>query len=302
MLRIAILLTAGLSPATSWAADPLPRSILILDQSDRDSAWYAAFSPAFRSTLNAASPAPIAIYAEHLDLARFRSSQHDEVLRSYLRDKLRDRPIGVLLAQGSSALEFVMGSRAELWPAVPVIFAAVDEETAARLNLPSDATGTIYQLPFRNRVAAAQALVPNLRRIALVGDSWEHQEISAFAAQFEFIDLLGLPMTEIMKRVAVLPDDTAIIYMGLTLDGAGSTYVPQEGLAAFARVANRRHRWLRCDACPNSPSGDTDCVAHPRRRGCLDDSRCPRQPPCSPPGMSRARWGCETAPHKAPSR
>jgi signal transduction histidine kinase len=225
----------------------LPRSILILDQSDRDSAWYAAFAPAFRSTLNAASPAPIAIHAEHLDLARFRSTQHDEVLRRYLRDKLRDRPIGVLVAQGSSALEFVMRSRAELWPAVPVIFAAVDEETAARLNLPSDATGTIYQLPFGKMVAAAQALVPNLKRIALVGDSWERQavrpnyqeQIPAFAAQFELIDLIGLPMTEIRKRVAVLPDDTAIIYTGLTLDGAGSAYIPQEGLAAFAGVANR---------------------------------------------------------------
>ena len=230
VLRIAILLTAGLSPVASWAADPLPRSILILDQSDKDSAWYAAFSPAFRSTLNAASPAPIAIYTEHLDLARFRSTQHDEVLRSYLRDKFRDRPIGVLLAQGSSALEFVMRSRAELWPAVPVIFAAVEEETAARLNLPSDATGTIYQLPFRNMVAAAQALVPHLKRIRHY-----QEQIPAFAAQFEFIDLIGLPMTEIRKRVAVLPDDTAIIYTGLMLEGAG----PHEGLAAFARVANR---------------------------------------------------------------
>jgi signal transduction histidine kinase len=86
-------------------------------------------------------------------------------------------------------------------------------------------------------------LVPNLKRIALVGDSWERQavrpnyqaQISAFAAQFEFIDLIGLPMTEIKKRVAVLPDDTAIIYMGLMLVGAG----PNEGLAAFAGVANR---------------------------------------------------------------
>jgi signal transduction histidine kinase len=133
-----------------------------------------------------------------------------------------------------------MRSRAELWPAVPVIFSAVDEETAARLNLPSDATGTIYQLPFRNMVAAAQALVPNLKRIALVRDSWAvrrhyQEQIPAFAAQFEFIDLIGLPMTEIRKRVAVLPDDTAIIYTGLMLEGAG----PHEGLAAFARVANR---------------------------------------------------------------
>src|SRR5262245_33757990 len=242
-LRIVIVLTAALTPAASGAADPLPRSILILDQVFSDSVWYVAFSSAFRSILNAASPPPIAMYAEHLDLARFHGTQHDEVLRRYLRDKYRDRPIGVLVAQGSSALEFVMRSRAELWPAVPVIFASVDEETAARLNLPSYATGTIYQLPFRKMVAAAQALVPNLKRIALVGDSWERQavrpnyqeQIPAFAAQFEFIDLIGLPMTEIRKRVAVLPDDTAIIYTGLMLEGAG----PHQGLAAFAGVANR---------------------------------------------------------------
>ena len=67
-------------------------------------------------------------------------------------------------------------------------------------------------------------LVPNLKRIALVGDPWERQavrshykdEIPTFAAQFEFIDLIGLPMTEIRKRVAVLPDNTAIIYTSVT--------------------------------------------------------------------------------------
>ena len=89
--------------------------------------------------------------------------------------------------------------------------------------------------------------MPNLKRIALVGDPWERQavrrhykeEIPAFAAEFEFIDLIGLPMAEIRKRVAVLPDDTAIIYTSVTLDGAGVAYIPHEGLAAFAEVANR---------------------------------------------------------------
>ena len=89
--------------------------------------------------------------------------------------------------------------------------------------------------------------MPNLKRIALVGDSWERQavrrhykeEIPSFAGEFEFIDLIGLPMTEIRKRVAALPDDTAIIYTSVTLDGAGTAYIPHEGLAAFAEVANR---------------------------------------------------------------
>jgi len=90
-------------------------------------------------------------------------------------------------------------------------------------------------------------LMPNLKRIALVGDSWEHQavrrhyreEIPAFAREYEFINLIGLPMTEIRKRAAALPDDTAIIYTSVTLDGAGATYVPHEALAAFSDAANR---------------------------------------------------------------
>jgi signal transduction histidine kinase len=246
--RLVALLTVGLAPVASLAGEPLPRSVLILDQSDAHSGWYTAFSSAFRSTLNAAaSGAPISIYAEHLDLSRFRSAQQEDVLRTYLRDKFRQRPIGVVVAQGSSSLEFVVRSRAELWSGVPVVFAGVDEETAARLRFPSDITGTIYQLPFRNTVTAAQALVPNLKRIALVGDPWERQavrhhykdDIPVFAAQFEFIDLIGLPMAEIRKRVAALPEDTAIIYTSVTLDGAGATYIPHEGLAAFADVANR---------------------------------------------------------------
>jgi len=248
MLGLAILLPVALPTADSWGVDLLPRSVLILDQSDTDSAWYAAFSSAFRSTLKVeASAGPISVYAEHLDLSRFKGARHDEVLRNYLRDKFRERPIGVIVAQGSSSLEFVIRSHGELWPAVPVVFAAVDEETAGRLKIPSDVTGQIYRLPFRNAVTAARALVPNLKRIALVGDSWERQairghykeEISALAAQLEVIDLFGLPMSEIRKRVAVLPHDTAIIYTSVTLDGAGTTYVRHEALAAFADVANR---------------------------------------------------------------
>jgi formate hydrogenlyase transcriptional activator len=228
-------------------AAQLPRSVLILDQSDRDSVWYSGFSSGFRSTLNAKSAARVSVYTEHLDLSRFRGPRHDALMRRYLRDKFSDRPIGVVVAQGSGALEFVLRSRAELWPGVPVMFAAVDEETGKRLNLPPDVTGTLYQRPFRNAVATARILVPNLRRIALVGDPFERQavrghykqEIPVYAAEFELIDLMGLSMAELRRRVATLPRDTAIIYTAINVDGAGVAYRPDEALEAFADAANR---------------------------------------------------------------
>ena len=247
IVRLVVCLVMLLAlPATAISQSP-PRSVLILDQSDTHSAWYASFSAAFRSTLRAGSADHTSVYAEHLDFSRFGGNQYDDLLRSYLREKYRSRPIGLLVAQGASSLEFLLRSRGELWPGTPIVFAGIDEETGKRLNFPPGVTGILYQRTFRNIVTSAQALLPNLRRIALVGDAWERQavrrhyreEIPAFASQFEFIDLLGLPMTEIRKRVSALPDDTAIVYTSVTFDGAGVTYVPNQGLAAFANVANR---------------------------------------------------------------
>jgi len=79
-----------------------------------------------------------------LIISRFPGTQHHEVLRTYLQSKYRDRPIGVVVVQGSSSLEFLMRSRAQLWPGTPVVFDSVDKATADRLNLPPDLTGTIY--------------------------------------------------------------------------------------------------------------------------------------------------------------
>src|SRR5262245_55430035 len=191
--RVAVASILVLGSPMARAAAPLPRSVLILDQSGRDSVWFDAFFSAFRSTLNPKSAMHVSVYSEHLDLSRFGGGQHDELLRRYLRDKFSEKPIGVVVAQGSGALEFVLRSRAELWPKVPVIFASVDEETGKRLKLPPHVTGTLYQRSFRNAVATAQMLVPNLKRLALVGDPFERQavrghykqEVPLYAAQLE---------------------------------------------------------------------------------------------------------------------
>jgi len=98
-----------------------------------------------------------------------------------------------------------------------VIFAAVDEQTGKRLSLPPGVTGAFYQRSFGSAVATARVLVPNLKRIALVGDPFERQavrghykrEVPLYAAEFEIIDLMDLSVAEVRRRVATLPGDTA---------------------------------------------------------------------------------------------
>jgi ABC-type uncharacterized transport system substrate-binding protein len=242
-----ILAVVGLAPAISATAEPLPRSVLIVSQWDSGLPWYAVVSSAFHATLRTSTPEPVAIYAEALDLSRFHSPQHQENFRRYLREKYREKNIGVIVAVGPLALEFMLGTRLELWSMVPVVFSTVDESTVANLKLPPDITGSTIQLTLRDMVAMARVLVPNLQRFALVGEPLEgtsvyrnfKQELPLFTGALEFIDLTGLPMTEVKKRVATLPENTAILYTAIFIDGAGVAFDPTDALAAMADVANR---------------------------------------------------------------
>jgi signal transduction histidine kinase len=245
--RAVIGILACLVPAFALAAESLPRSVLIFDQSEPNSTWGNRFRSALVATLGVDETRPVSIYSEVLDLARFNSKDHEAVLRSYLHDKYRERPIGVIVVHGSTALDVLLRLRVDLWSTVPVVFGVVDEVTLSRLTIPPDVTGTVTQLRFSNAVTAARAIVPNLKRIALVGEPFERspfrkqyaQELDQFTEEFEIIDLSGLPLAEIKERVADLPEDTAIIYTSIYVDGAGVTYIPPEPLGQIAKVANR---------------------------------------------------------------
>ena len=245
--RILILWLIFFASADCVAAEPRVRAVLILSQWDPGLPWSAAVSSALHATVRAASAEPISLYAEALDLSRFHNPSHQENFRQYLREKYRDKKIDVIVTIGPLALEFMLSARSELWSTVPLVFSTVDEATAAQLKLPPDVTGRTIRLTLRDMVAMARVVVPNLEKFALVGEPLEgtsiyrnfKQELPLFTATLEFIDLTGLPMTEVKKRVAMLPENTAILYTAIFIDGAGVAFDPTEALAAIEEVAHR---------------------------------------------------------------
>jgi signal transduction histidine kinase len=166
---------------------------------------------------------------------------------TYLREKHGERSIDLIVVNGLRALELVLRLRATLWSGVPVVFSTIDEAAAARLKLPSDVTGTVLRRTLAYGLTTARALVPQLKRIALVGDPPERQrfqrpylkEFPAFAAQLELIDLTGLPMSDLIARVSALPPDTAIIYEGIWSGETAADNTSEVALATIAAVANR---------------------------------------------------------------
>ena len=247
LLRIAAhLIIAGLLTAP-LAAQPSSRSVLLLDQSSAGLPFNTALATAVRLTLSAESKVPISFYAEHLDANRFFGSDYEEGILSFFRKKYRDKTIDVVVVVGSAALDFIARRRAELWPNVPVVFAAIDEATIARVTLPPNLTGVTMQLTLQDMVRTANIVVPNLKRIAIVGDPLERQtfyrhfldEVPTVATQYEIINLMNLPMGELKRRLGNLPDATAVIYTGIYYDSEGVSHVPAELVVQIAEWANR---------------------------------------------------------------
>ena len=237
---------ASLIPDTVSAATSLPRTVLILDQSDPNAPFGLDLRAGFRAVVNS-HPVPTTVYLELADLGRSNTPEYHRFYQNYLREKYQDRSIGVLVAHGTAMLEIVLRLRQQLWPSVPVVFASVDQVNAARLNIPSDVTGAFVRFDLRDALSVAKMLAPNLKRVVHVGGPFEQQPFFSHIGQqfqeaetdLEIIHLGGLPMTEIRNRVSRLPDDAVIIYTSMYADTAGSTYSAIQALTTVAEVANR---------------------------------------------------------------
>jgi ABC transporter substrate binding protein len=218
------------------AAQPLSRSVLLLDQSSIGLPFNTALAMAIRLTLNAQSTAPVSFYSENLDANRFFGPGYEDNFMAFFKNKYHDRPIDAIVVVGPAALDFIVRRGAEVWPSVPVVFAAIDEATADKLIRPPNVTGVTMQLTLRDMVAVARVVVPNLKRIAIVGDPLERQtfyrhfndEIPTVATQVKILNLQNLSMAELKERLGALPDDTAVIYTGIYYDNQGVSYIPAE--------------------------------------------------------------------------
>ena len=244
---VLVCVAALLTPGQVAAQQARSRSILVLDQSDLRGPFYHSVFSGLRSALSADGRSHITLYAESLDLSRFRGTNYEALLYRYLKEKYQDVPIGAVVAIGAATLDQVLPWRSELWPQVPIVFAMVDEIDIARLHLPDGVTGSIVKVPLSDSIKAARALVPDLQTVAFVGDVWDgltvyrnwKEEIPTAASDLKVIDLIGQTMAEVRKRVADLPDRSAIIYSAMFSDGEGTYFPPATAVGLVAEKANR---------------------------------------------------------------
>ncbi|WP_413990434.1 ABC transporter substrate binding protein [Labrys okinawensis] len=243
---LALLYAVIASPA--WG-EALPKSVLVIEEADAiRGPYYIAMFSALRARLNA-SQRPISLYVENLDLPFFEGPEYEDTLKQFLARKYHDRSIDVVIVIGEGALRRAIAWRSEVWSSTPIVFADAVDTSIGSDTLPPYVTGRTIKLRLADMVEAARAIVPDLDQAVIVGAPFASQpaipfkqfpaEIPAISKELKIVDLTGLPMAELRKRVSNLPEKSAILYTPIYSDGKGAQLLPAVAVSLLAEVANR---------------------------------------------------------------
>jgi signal transduction histidine kinase len=248
---VLILLVAGAggfwAPIVS-AAPTDQKSVLILLPGQPGLPAASALAAGARSVLVSAWSTRITIETEHVDVARFKGTGYERHLREVYRQKYAERPFDAIVVAAHEPLGFLLRARGEIWPDTPVVVCAVDERTPIGPALPPGFTVITVRYDIEGTLRAAIGLLPETRHVALIGGVSPHEQsfhevarqaVRAFGDRLDVIDLTGLSLDELLRRVSALPERTIALASSFQVDAAGRRFYGVEIVGPISAAANR---------------------------------------------------------------
>jgi signal transduction histidine kinase len=222
----------------------IPRAVLVLDAGEASQPFFLSFMPGFAEALRGSDP--VSIHTLSLDLWRFGTPEHAPAIDALVRDRYRGFPIGVIVATTDPVIALALSWRDAFWPGTPIVCLASGAEGVRRAEAAGGTTVIRVNLDHAATLRAALALLPDTKHVAVVGGVETRGRIlpdvrptvRAVDAKLDLIDLAGLSMPELRRRVATLPPRTIILDAGINVDGEGRHWVPRNAhdfYAPFAR-------------------------------------------------------------------
>ncbi|WP_375787809.1 ATP-binding protein [Bradyrhizobium sp. Pha-3] len=226
------------------AAFSEPKRVLIVHSVGRDFSPWDDYARKIREELRLQSKDPIDIFEVSLSTARFPDGNEDAFV-SYLNAVFSERKLDLIMTIGGPAAAFFRKNRQRIFPSVPTLYAAFDprmspniSEADAMVPVSVDIFGTLDQ---------GLQLFPDANKVVVViGNSpieklWleeMHKLYQPLTNRVEITYFNELSLEEILKRVAVLPPRTIIVYGQMLVDAAGVVYEGGHAIDRLHAVAN----------------------------------------------------------------
>jgi signal transduction histidine kinase len=190
---------------------------------------------------------PVLKFDESLDAPRFTGPDYESLVVTYLREKYAARPPDVIVAVAEPSVGFLLRHRAELFTGTPIVHTGVDVAFLRTLpRLPADLVGVPVEYDFRPTIDLALRWHPRARRLLIVTGTtevdrrWEAQlraHVPHLEERVRVEFLAGLPMSEVLARLAELGRDAVVYTSGFYRDGAGRSFIPRDTVEAMAATS-----------------------------------------------------------------
>jgi PAS domain S-box-containing protein len=230
-------------PTTASAAE---KKVLLLF-CDKSNGAIAAYNEALQSSVRAGSVDRITFYEEYMDLWLYPGDDYLSLLHGFYGKKYQGQRFDLIIAQSPPVLSFLLKYGDELYPGTPIVFGNAEKTRLKGLNLRPNITGVMLDVRFGPTLDAALRMQPDVQRVVVVGGTSEidvkyldkaRTEFRSFEGRVEFTYLIGLPMEELEKRLARLPEQTITFYVCLFRDGSGQPFILMDSMARVAKASN----------------------------------------------------------------
>ena len=250
-LAIAALCVAlvGLLMLDRASGEVLPpvRQVLLLQSFDRGNMILDHFTGNLRVDLDRSAGSPVNVVQVVVGPTGFVGASEQAIV-DFIDSAYADRPKpDLIVTLGGPASLFARKFRQQLFPAVPLLIAAIDQRWLGDAPLGANETAVASSNDFPGTVEDILQLLPETKQVFMVmgsgqsGRIW-HQEISQkftrFRDRVSFIWSDEMSLAEILRRCASLPDHSAIFYVMFGTDAAGAAYADERVLSDLHAAAN----------------------------------------------------------------
>jgi len=243
LLARKLLLAIGLA----WLTFALPVSaaepattknvLLLYSFSDRSA---IISSDALESAIRARVPWPVNFYVEYLESRRFDDPHYEAGLVETLRSTYGAMKLDLVMADAYPALQFALRHRNDLFPDRPIVFFDVYAGRITGQKMWPGVTGVTDAVEVRPTIDLALHLHPDTDTVAVITNDSEferywlgkvHDELLRHQNRITEIDLVGLPPSELLEKIAALPQHTVVLFQESPLDSSQPAIGAYDALA-----------------------------------------------------------------------
>jgi len=247
LIFILLLISFSISEASQdLSKTEKPKNILIMFSMNQSLIAYQMMLENFKNVLREEYPEPYKLSLEYFDSGRFPDSSYQQFLFKEFNDKYRNAEIDLLILSGPALIPLLEKYADPFIENIPTISFDLKNpfNKNGKYSLHPRTKEILLNIDAKTTLKLAFNLFPDYSNVYIISgsggaDKFFYKITLNAASEYEkskkIVELSGLPMEELLKKVTQIPDKSIIVLTTITLDGNGVSYNTPEALRLITK-------------------------------------------------------------------